>query len=436
MPHTHTHTYRANVVRLCPDTEDDGDLRAMARRVSALWNVANYECRQAFLRKEGVPGYSKLCRIVKGHPVYRSLPSDVAQEALTKLAEAWASYWKLRKKWADGELEDKPGLPRYRKDRKTGEYREDFIPIKKPRSYSVDPETVSVTLPYDLRSTRGGGRLEVPYRGLRRYVGDGGRGEFRFDRGRRRWYFRWAVAVAKPKDWPWQRAAGIDLGVRVLASVSVEGDPVAKNYSGREVLRDWDYWGRRIAEHQRELAHRGKKGSARLSRLHQKRRGRLVHAWEAAGRRIVGHLERERVGVVYIGHPKHIRRDRTYSGVWSGRIHNFWSFHLAISILKKHLARAGIRTVVVGERETSTTCPECGSQEVIRSPRTWLSCRACGLRIHSDQAASRNLINQNRPSACWDGLEASPRTETQRWTKHYWVDSVNQSGSVALPGAA
>ena len=433
-------SHRANVVRLDPTPAQESDIRDVARRVSALWNVANYECRQRFLAKAGVPSYSRLCALVAQHSLYRSLPSDVAQEVLKKVSEAWRSYFGLRKKWAAGELPDKPGLPRYRKDRRTGEYREDFVPIKHDRSYEVAARAVSVVLPRDLRE-RHGGRLAVAYRGQRRYTGEGGRAEVGYDAGRGRWYFRWSVAWEVAADRPHARAAGIDLGVRVLASVSVEGSPVATHFSGREVLKDWDYFGRRIAAHQRGLAHRGRKSSRRLRRLHQRRRGRLVHAWEVIAAQIVRRLKREKVGLVYIGWPKDIRRERSYGALWNGRVHNFWSFELALRILEKHLRRARIRVERVGERGTSSTCPMDEhpvekTHDVVRAPRHVLSCKTCGHRIHSDQAGSRNILRFQKPGVSWDGLEASPGTETLRWQHHRWVDSVNQCHDVALPRAA
>jgi transposase len=409
--------------------------------VSALWNVANYECRQRFFAKAGVPSYARLCALLVGHDVYRALPSDIAQEVLKKLSEAWSSYFELRKKWSRGALQDKPGLPRYRKDRRSGEYREDLVPIKEDRSYDVAAREVSVVLPRDLRESHGG-RIVVPYRGQRRYRGRGGRAEVSYDAGRGRWYFRWAVRWERGPDRPQGKAAGIDLGVRILASVSVEGSAAATHFSGREVLKDWDYHGRQIAKHQQELAHRGRKSSRRLQRLHQRRRARLRHAWEAIAADVALRLMREKVGVVYIGWPKNIRRERSSGALWSGRIHNFWSFELASRILEKHLGRARIRVERVGERGTSSTCPMDEepaerTHQVVRSPRHLISCKTCGHRIHSDQAGSRNMIRFHKPGIRWDGLEASPRTETLRWQSHRWVDSVNQCARKnALPEAA
>jgi putative transposase len=435
--------YATNTVRLIAGRETSADLSDLARRCSALYNVGNYICRQRFLAEgQRVPGSNQLQAELKTHPIYRILPSDVAQEVLKDLAGSWKSYWALRALWKAGELKDKPGLPRYRKDRGTGEYREDWIPIKAPRSYSVDAHAMSMTLPKDLRARYkpNDGRLVVPYRGLRHHVGEHGKAEVLFDSAHGRWYFNWAVRRSPRQLRPATRSAAIDLGVRIVASLSVEGEHKAVHYSGRDVLKDYDYWGRQIAKHQRELAHRSRRSSRKLRQMHRKRRGRLEHVWEAISANIANRLVRQKVGVVYVGHPKGILRDRSY-GPWAERIHNFWSFDLALRILDKHLRRRGILMERVNERGSSSTCtmdsnPADKTHKVVRRPRHLLSCRTCGHVVHSDQAGSRNILRFSKPSVRWDGLEASPRTETLRWNQHRWVDSANQGATRTLPKAA
>lgn len=414
---------RTNRLRLLPDRDAEGTLALLGDRVSALWNAANYVCRQAFLSGGRVPGYEALCAALKTHETHRALPSDIAQEVLKKLAEAWKSYFALRERWKLGALADKPGLPRYRK-RKDGSRPADLIPIKCGRSYVLDSRTVAVTLPADLRS--GSGRISLPYRGLRRYGGKPGRAEIAFDAGRGRWYFRYAVEPPGPAPARGGRIAGIDLGVRVLASLSIEGMETATHFLGREVLKDWDYWGRKIASHMAELSHRpaASRSSKRLRRLHRLRRKRLEHAWEALAARIVSVLKANRVGRVVIGWPKDIRREVDYTRRWNGRIHGFWSFDLASRIIEKHCARRGIRVERVLEHGTSETCPSCGSKDVARRPWNVLRCRACGLVMEANQAASRNIAKLKKPSL-WDGAEAAPRPEALRWTKHRWADASN-----------
>jgi len=398
-------------------------MHLLGDRVSALWNAANYACRQGFFVGEKIPSYHSLCCAFQDHDAYRALPSDVAQEVLKVLREAWSSYFALRVLWKAGKLKDKPGLPKYRKDRKTGKRLTDWIPLKCDRAYRVESRTVSVTLPRDLR---GAGRLVLSYWGIRRYHGAGRRAVICYDKARGRWYFRYSVDVPDNAIKPWPGVAGIDLGIRVLVSLSIAGVETAFHFLGREVLKDWMYWTRKIAEHQRELAHRNKKTSRRLKRLYAMRRCRLQHAWDAMARRVVKVCKRYKVGKVVIGWPKGILDDSHLSRKWNGLTHGFWSFEQVSQRLMLALRRAGIVPERVGERGTSSHCPRCESPRVVRRPRHLLRCRDCELHVHSDQAGSFNMMRQKYP-VFWDGAEAAPAPETHRFNQHRWADAHNPS---------
>ena len=138
---------------------------------------------------------------------------------------------------------------------------------------------------------------------------------------------------------------------------------------------------------------------------------------------------------MYVGWPKNILRKVKYgSSLWAGRIHNFWSFAKTIAILKSALAAQNILCLPVGERGSSSHCPKCGSENVSRSPRAQLTCRDCGLVIHSDQAGSRNIAKSQKPSLRWAGAEAAPRTVTNRWSRHLWEQrSANPKWHIRTP---
>jgi putative transposase len=170
--------HKVNVYRLCPTAAQRAVLRDLGDRVSALWNAANYRCRQNYLAHLGVPGYTELCSTLISDPNYRRLPSDIAQEVLAKLTEAWTSYFALLERYHHKEVSDKPGLPKYRKN-KDGTRPANLIVIKHPRSYRITPQSVDLSLPPDLRTTAG--RLLLDHRGIRRWNGRDGRVEIVFD---------------------------------------------------------------------------------------------------------------------------------------------------------------------------------------------------------------------------------------------------------------
>lgn len=416
---------KTNRLRLDPTPDTTQQLRLLGDRVSALWNAANYACRQHFLAGTRVPSYLALDHAFRSHPTYRMLPSDIAQETLKTLSEAWTSFFALRKRWYAGALAERPGLPKYRKDRRTGQRFTDYVPIKCDRSYRVNGRTVELTVPKDINPSR----LCVGYHGVNRYVGKGRRAAVHYDAARQRWYFVYTVHSTPPKPRP-GTVAGIDLGIRVLASVSIAGVPQAFHFAGRDVLKEWAYWQRQIAQHQRELAHRHKKTSQRLKRLYAKRRARVQHAWQAMGKRIAIVCSAHAVGTVVIGWPKGILDVVRANHTWNGRIHNFWAFDQMAACIALALTRRGIRVEHVGERGTSSHCPSCASANVVRRPRAVLRCRDCHMTIHADQAGSRNIIRQRYP-VTWDGVEATPAPETWRFDMHRWVDAYNPATTVA-----
>jgi putative transposase len=265
--------------------------------------------------------------------------------------------------------------------------------------------------------------------GRLRHQGKNGRAELRYDRIRRRWHMAITVKTTPTPQREPQKIAAIDLGVRITASLSIEGVGQALHFDGRELLKDFDALGRQIALEQNALA--GTRGdtdetraphSRAVSLLYRKRTQRLEHGLKTMAKAIAEHCADNDIDLVYVGWPKGILRDVKYgSSLWAGRTHNFWSFAKTIAILKSALAEVEIQCIEVGERGSSSTCHDCGSPNVSRHPRWRLTCRDCGETIHADQTGSRNIAKFQKPSIRWAGAEAAPRTATHRWSRHLWA---------------
>ncbi len=267
---------RTEVVRLLVGRTEKEVLRALGDRVGALWNAANYVCRQNFFKGEKIPSYSKLCSLMKDSEEYKILPSDVAQETLKKLRKAWTSFFKLKGLYEAGKLEHRPSPPRYRKDRATGKRPCDWIPVKNPRSYAFDRDWFHLTLPQDLRKTYGG-RLAVPYEGRFRWRGRRTTCEIKYDPARNRWYVH-AQKEVKLGNRNGDKTAAIDLGAKRAATLVIKEVPIGFVFSARNPWKDYKYWTRKIAEVQSLLASQGLKTSRRLKKLYRIRTARLDHA--------------------------------------------------------------------------------------------------------------------------------------------------------------
>lgn len=290
---------RCNIVRVLFSKEEAKILKTLGDRCAVLWNAANFRCRQAFLKGEPVPSYATLCAEFQDHPAYKALPSDIAQEVLKKLRKAWNSFFACLRLWKKGELNKRPGLPKYWKDRWTGKRPVRLIPVKSPRSYSLDAKTLSLTLPADLRN--GNGRLILRTKGVLRFSGIPKTLELKYDRVKRRWYAHQVVEVPEPvRKEKSEKCAALDLGARVLVALAVEGFERQLLFSGREVWKDFLYWTKRITGEQFRLNRAGRKTSRQLRRFYRIRVHRLKHAFVALVAEIAHILKRHRVTTLFL----------------------------------------------------------------------------------------------------------------------------------------
>ncbi|MCS5696990.1 RNA-guided endonuclease InsQ/TnpB family protein [Desulfofundulus thermocisternus] len=422
---------RCNVVRVLFSKVQAKVLETLGDRCAALWNAANFRCRRAFLKGEPVPSYATLCAEFQGHPAYKALPSDIAQEVLKKLRKAWNSFFALLRLWKEGKLEKRPGLPGYWKDCRTGKRLVRIIPVKSPRSYSLDARTLSLTLPKDLRD--GNGRLVLHTKGVLRFSGTPKTLELRHDRVKKRWYAHQVVEVPEParKTRP-EKYAALDLGARVLAALAVEGLNRQILFSGRKIWKDFLYWTKRIAEEQSRLNQAGRKTSRQLRRLYQVRARRLRHAFVALAAEVVRVLKRHRVTTLFLENLTGIREDMDF-GPGNLLVHNFWAFRMLRNLIEAACTRAGIKIVPVEPRGTSSRCAVCGSP-VKRLVRHRAVCERCGRVWHADANAALNILHQG--SSKGHGAEATPlKPLALRWNRHRWV-SLFESAAGTLYAAS
>src|SRR5579864_4639601 len=86
-----------------------------------LYNAANYELRQSFIRQRSYLNYHEMHRRMKDHAAYHALPAKVAQWVLRLLDKNWQSFFAALAAWkADpSTFLGRPRLPGY-KDKQHG----------------------------------------------------------------------------------------------------------------------------------------------------------------------------------------------------------------------------------------------------------------------------------------------------------------------------
>ncbi|HWD71891.1 MAG TPA: transposase [Actinomycetota bacterium] len=191
--------------------------------------------------------------------------------------------------------------------------------------------------------------------------------------------------------------AGIDLGI--IHPYAVMAGDEGLLVSGRAIRAEerlhLEDTKRRAQKAAARAPSRGQQGSRRWRcyrasrrKAEARHRRRVRQAHHEAARSVVAWLVDHEVGTVVVGDPKGIT-----TGDCGHRqnlaLRNWRRTHL-LGCLSDKAELAGIEVVLVNERGTSSTCPEC--QTVVPRPRgRGFSCPHCGHRCHRDLVGARNI---------------------------------------------
>jgi len=409
---------RTSTVLLRPTCEQEHQFKSLAETSSVLWNTANYERRRAFFEHRKAPGYAQQCRDLKDTEPFKRLGTCKAQALLSKLNEAWQSFYALLRLKKKGRLPPhirRLSPPRYWK--RNGK-RETKAFYARNDGWRMDDEVISVS--------KG---LKIPYRCGELWVGKQGRLEVMRDELSEKWYARIPVEVEwqPPSRTDAERKASLDLGICNLAALYMEGErPVI--YSGRAVLSDWVYHTKRIAGRQSRLPKR-RRTSKWIETAFRRRQRRLGHAVNAMLRGIFEGLEAKGVGELVMGELNGIRDSGNHGRSVNQRVNNFWTFNLMEKRIRELGEEYGITIRKVSERDTSKTCCLCGKQHNGRVERGLIVCHEKHQSINADVNGAVNILNvavkrspqvlsTDGEETSGSGLMAQPLL--LRWNHHEW----------------
>ena len=88
---------RTNTILLAPTEAEEQELHALADASAQLWNMANYERRQAYFTAGRVPSYENQWRTFKDSEPFKRIGTCKGQALLHKLREAWGSCFALKR---------------------------------------------------------------------------------------------------------------------------------------------------------------------------------------------------------------------------------------------------------------------------------------------------------------------------------------------------
>ncbi|MFP3137019.1 MAG: transposase [Nitrososphaeria archaeon] len=400
---------RANVVRLLPSGAQERKLRRLASISARLFNEVNYERRQQFFQQQHVDLEGTWDRYYER---YKGILGVNAQAVLQKNNEAWSSFFSLLKLKREGKLPPnmkRVGPPKYWKDRETKERR--LILVVRQDRYIVDEMNHRLVLrDFD---------MEIDFAGRLRWHGKQGRLEIRHDGARGAWYAsipvevgvettrngneskhivrgeRRSIQIAGPRG---DGAAGVDLGINMLASAVTSGGTWLL-YRGSRAKGDFFYLTKEIAEAQSKAdSARNAGDSEEFRRLDRRRRrlfrklvGRMAHLYWNLANHMVRGLWELGVSKIYLGYPHDIAQDRG-----NKLTSNMWRYRELMDAIELKAQEYGIRVYEVLEYNTSNHCAVHGTK-VARGPRGVVRC-PLGHKLHSDLNGALNILKRGAGS--------------------------------------
>lgn len=386
-----------------------------------LWNQLNYRRRQAYFSDTGDVWNADYTDL---YNTYAPILGKAACQQLTrKNSDAWRSFFSLLDKYNsnDPTVTDKPSPPGYWGTRDEGY---ELHGLVRNDLYTLDWDETQSTLEfgvgdvleekYDFEYQE---RLTLEVRGNPRWSGDDGRVELVYDEPADRLRVKHPVRI-RPDNLREQRldafthtldtentthTAAIDVGANnTLAIVTTTGETAV--YHARPEFNRFQALSALIGELQSALPD-DQYTSKRIQRVYDERGETRDHARDAAVKHAADWLLERNVDTVYVGDLTDVL-DTHWSAVVNEKTHAFWSHRQVVERIELTFGDVGITVEQVSESESSSECPECGSEGVTREGDSF-RCHECELDVHSDIAGAWNLLQgEVGPMARPAGLSA------------------------------
>lgn len=369
---------RTNTFALAPSRKQHQRLLEIADSCARLWNELNYRRRQSFFKGE-INWESR--DLYDKYKV--TIGSATAQQIQRKNSEAWKSFFALLRLKSEGKLPPhiqriKP--PCYWKDRNSGERK--LLILIRCDCYRLEADALKLPK-----------KLKVGWKGQPKWSGWTRQGLLTliYNSVRQKWYARQAVEVEPPHQPLSDKRAYVDMGVLELMTLMVDGERQALAYSGRPALANWWYLSHRI-DGLKSVAKKtnGKRTTKQVKVLFRRRKLRFRQYVNTSVRRAIERMWQEGVYEIVVGNLKDIRASVNGGRKSNTMVHNFWSHRFLTQRIREVAEEYGISVETVNERGTSSRCPWCGSEEVVKRGRL-LKCKACEIEAHRDVAGALNI---------------------------------------------
>ncbi|QSG16394.1 transposase [Halapricum desulfuricans] len=422
-----------------------------------LWNQITYRRRQQYFDENSDVWDAEYTDLYEEYaPI---LGKATCQQIARKNSEAWRSHFELLSQYRDGSnhaMTEQPSPPGYWGNRNEGY---DLHGLVRNDLYTFDWNEKTSTLEFgvgdvleDRYDFKHNERVTLEVRGNPHWRGDDSRLELIYDEHAERLRVQHPVRI-QSDDLREQRqaafthtldsentthSAAIDVGANnTLAVVTEDGDTAV--YHARPEFDRFQQQSERIATLQSELPD-DQYTSNQIQRVYDERSRQRDHSRDAAVKHAAEWLLERNVGTVYVGDLTGVLETH-WSATVNEKTHAFWSHRQLVARITLTLGAVGITVMETDEYDSSSECPECGSDDVVRDGDEF-QCQGCGLNAHSDVAGAWNMLQSEvgpmaRPAAlsAERGRDAPTDGAYWQWNDHNWTpaDCGEQSWSLDQP---
>jgi len=354
-------------------------LNHLTYSASKLWNVANYQIIQGNVK------LSELEKKLKDNFWYKNLHSQSAQAVLQKLKVAWINFFKQHTKRPKFQPKDGHFPVKWKKDgfriignmlrlslsMQTRKYLKErhgieskYLWVGLPKALPLDAMQIKEVeiVPHDIY----GQRFYVLHLIYKKNV--------------------------NPETLKGNKVMAIDLGVRNLATVVIEGEKQSLIFDGRILLSKLRWFAKETARIKSIISEQGLKNCKRLARLVVKERNYVKDYIHKISRWIVDLAKEKEVSRIVIGDlNKHIAKIDIGDRV-NQQLHRI-PFGKLVKMIEYKAEELGIKVGQIDESYTSQKCSVCGAvKKSNRKYRGLYVCSECGAVINADVNGARNIL--------------------------------------------
>lgn len=373
---------RTNVVELVANKEQKKLLLELMTLSSCVWNMANYNFRQALFKKEKINSFFKQQQAIQNTKDYQKLGRSYALPMLQKHSFIVNSFFGLIKSKA----QKKTGLPKYYKNRKTNTTIPSMLRIDNGQYYFKNNK-VHLPLSRKLRKEIGLKGIVLEYKGMPKWEGKQGQAEIHYNSTNKKFYLHQSVEIKEPKIKKGNEVLAIDIGV--LRGIVVFDNKKAYLYHN-PIIKKWKQITARISRLQKIAKGRNNQYiTKQIISLYGKRK-RMVDDYY---KNIVSWvIKRTNPNRIIVGDVSHILDKSSKRKANNKMTHNLWSFDLLYRRLENKCQEKGILLEKVPEPYTSMICPSCGTFN--KPYKREYSC-ICGYQQDRDINGAINIFYQN-----------------------------------------